>query len=409
MRALITEQHYSGGHYLYWVASVVRGLDGVASEILVAIPPKAVETPQFKINLQPLRDRFTLVELSPDRPGNPAKMILRLSDIHRDVIAQTRADALYLPTGDGTVDALNLARLLGRNVLAKLQHSEVLLMRRPGAYGVPDPRMPAAIGNLSIRLGQWSRILTTCPIIARWLQSSCGPRVASRATVAPDPIENFPLLSHSAARAKLGLPDDGRIVSALGMNDIRKGVDLLLDAFSASKGLRSTDRLLIAGPCSQQVRQHISATRTALADPDRLIVLDQYCSHEELHTLACASDLVAVPYRSVTQPSGIAIRALAAHRPVISNNKGWFGYMVPLFSLGTMCNVESIPDFAAALVPALDNAAGYRLSPAAQRLLAYQAPENFSLTWRAGLTSKVPNLPPQPQPLSWDWVLQGIT
>jgi glycosyltransferase involved in cell wall biosynthesis len=408
MRALIVEQHYAGGHYLFYVSAVVRALDGVASEILVALPPGARDAPQYKLHLAPLEGKFKLVEMSADRPGNPAKMIWALSGMLRDLIRTHRPDALYLPTGDGFVDAVNLARLLGRSVVGSLAHSEVLLMRRPAAYGVPDPRLPALLSRLSIRIGGWSRVLTICPFTARWLQTCCGRGVAAAAVHAPDPIESPPPIDRRAARRAAGLPEDGRIVAALGMNDMRKGVDLLLRAFQKDRGLQPNDRLLIAGPMPPDVRavyDEVIASSNSLAE--RITVVDRYISHDQLHLYASASDLVAACYRSVTQPSGIAIRALAAHRPVIANNRGWFGYMVPKFQMGAVCDVENIDTFAEALAPALDNAHIFTPSAAALRLLEYQKPENFILTWREGLARKM-GAPMPAEPLRWEWVTAAL-
>ena len=92
-------------------------------------------------------------------------MIRRLANITSQAIDDVGADALHLPTGDGSVDAIDLAQLLGQNVLRKLEHSEVLLMRRPAAYGISDQRVPAWVSNLSIRIGQWSRVLAIDPVV----------------------------------------------------------------------------------------------------------------------------------------------------------------------------------------------------------------------------------------------------
>ena len=37
----------------------------------------------------------------------------------------------------------------------------------------------------------------------------------------------------------------------------------------------------------------------------------------------------------------MVIRAVCARRQVLTNNKGWFAYMVPTFALGSMCDVEN--------------------------------------------------------------------
>ena len=404
MRVLILEQRYEGGHYLNWVKFVVMSLVDLASEIVVGIPAAAKDSLQYKFALAPIQDRFRLYDLPPDRPANRLKMIRRLAKITSQAIEDVRPDALYLPTGDGSVDAINLARLLGQNVLRNLEHSEVLLMRRHAAYGIQDQRIPAWVGDLSVRIGQWSRVLAIDPIVYAWLKNNCGTKIAARAVLAPDPVDLLAPIDRVEARRLSGLPPAGRIISSLGLQEARKGVDLLLQAFLKAN-LQTTDYLLLAGPIAPEVRSVLKTTRESISDPSRIHVVDRYLSAQELHQFACASDLIAVPTRAVAQPSTIAIRSIPAQRPVITNNKGWFAYMVPKFQLGRMCDVENTEEFAALLPDTLDRAGNYQVSTAAKRLIEYQRPENFIATWRSGLAEKMGRRGGATR--TWDWVLEA--
>jgi len=404
MRVLILEQRYDGGHYLNWVKLVVLALAGLATDIIVAIPADAKHSSQYKQALSPIRDRFRLYDLPPDRPANRFKMITQLTKMTSEAIRNVSADALYLPTGDGTADAINLAQLLGQSVFRTLEHSETLLMRRPAAYGIPDQRVPGWVGNLSVRIGQWSRVLAIDPIVYDWLKKDCGSNVAGRAVLAPDPVDASPPIDRYEARRSLGLPETGRIISSLGLQERRKGVDLLLKAFHSS-ALQSNDRLVLAGPLASDMRAVVSATKDSMTDPSRIQAIDRYLSASELHQFACASDVIAVPTRAVAQPSTIAIRSIPAQRPVITNNKGWFAYMVPRFQLGLMCDVENVEEFAALLPTALDQSRSYQVSVAAKRLIEYQQPENFIATWRSGLAKKLSKQDPIVR--TWDWVLEA--
>jgi hypothetical protein len=404
MRVLILEQRYDGGHYLNWVKLVVMSLVDLASEIVVGVPAAAKDSAQYNIALAPIQERFRLYDLPPDRPANRLKIITRLAKITSQAIDDVRPEALYLPTGDGGVDAINLARLLGQNVLRKLEHSEVLLMRRPAAYGISDERVPAWVANLSVRVGQWSRVLAIDPVVYRWLKNDCGAKIAARAVLAPDPVDSLALIDRDEARRLSGLPQAGRIISSLGLQETRKGVDLLLQAFLKAD-LQKTDYLLLAGPIAPEVQLALKTAGESISDPSRIHVVDRYLSAQELHQFACASDLIAVPTRAVAQPSTIAIRSIPAQRPVITNNKGWFAYMVPKFQLGLMCDVENIEEFAALLPDALVRARNYQVSTAAKRLIEYQRPENFIAIWRSGLAEKMGRNGGAIR--TWDWVLEA--
>ena len=222
--------------------------------------------------------------------------------------------------------------------------------------------------------------------------------------LAPDPVESLVPIDRDEARRLSGLPQSGRIISSLGLQEARKGIDLLLQAFLRA-GLRTSDHLLLAGPVATEMQSAVNAAKELISHPSRIHVIDRYLSAQELHQFACASDLIAVPTRAVAQPSTVAIRSIPAHRPVITNNKGWFAYMIPKFQLGLTCDVENIEEFAASLPDALDRAPNYRVSLAAKRLIEYQRPENFIATWRSGLAEKMGRgrgaVP------TWDWVLEA--
>jgi len=404
MRVLILEQRYNGGHYLNWVKLVVMSLLDLATDIVVGIPAAAKDSSQYRLALAPIQDRFRLYDLPSDRPANRFKMIRRLAEITSQAIDDVRPDALYLPTGDGSVDAIDLAQLLGQNVLRKLEHSEVLLMRRPAAYGMSDQRVPAWVSNLSIRIGQWSRVLAIDPVVYEWLKNNCGSKIAARAVLAPDPVESLAPIDRSEARRLSELPQSGRIISSLGLQEARKGIDLLLHAFLKAD-LRADDHLLLAGPVATEVQSAVETAKKSISDPSRIHMIDRYLSAQELHQFACASDLIAVPTRAVAQPSTVAIRSIPAQRPVITHNKGWFAYMIPKFQLGLTCDVENIEEFAATLPDALDRARNYRVSDAAKRLIEYQRPENFIATWRSGLAEKMGR--GRGTMRTWDWVLEA--
>lgn len=404
MRVLILERQYDGGHYLNHVKLVVMSLVDLASEIVVALPASAKDSPQYKLTLAPIQHCFRLYDLPSDSPANRLEMIRRLAKTISQAVDDVRPDALYLPTGDGIVDAINLAQLLGQNVLRKLQHSEVLLMRRPAAYGIPDHRVPAWISNFSVRIGRWSRVLTIDPMVYGWLKHDCGTKIAARAVLAPDPVDALPPLTRDEARRLLGLPQGGRIIGSLGMQESRKGVDLLLRAFLMSD-LQTTDRLLLAGLVAPEIRSALRAAKESISDPSRILVVDRYVSDQELHKFACASDLIAVPTRSVAQPSSIALRSIPAQRPVITNNKGWFAHMIPKFQLGLMCDVENPEEFAARLTDALERAPNYLVGIAARRLIEYLSHENFIATWRSGLALKTGRGGGAIR--TWDWVLEA--
>jgi glycosyltransferase involved in cell wall biosynthesis len=223
--------------------------------------------------------------------------------------------------------------------------------------------------------------------------------------MAPDPIDRFPPLSRVEARASAGLPPGGRLIASLGMQSARKGIDLLLEAFGRSP-LAEEDRLLLAGPGAARSLR-VAQERLSERSRSRVLVVDRFLSHEELHRYASAADVIVTLYRDASLPSGIAIRALAAERPLLAADRGWFAPMVRAFELGSTCAIDDPERVGASIVAALDASSRYRPSEAARRLLAFQSPRQHVLSWRAAVAGRELDSH-DGEALSWEWVLSAV-
>jgi glycosyltransferase involved in cell wall biosynthesis len=230
------------------------------------------------------------------------------------------------------------------------------------------------------------------------------PELSCRCDIFPHPVLGFTGTDKLAARDRLGLPSEGRIVGIAAKLDERKAIDALLVAFR--NGSSPGDYLLLAGELSERWHRLIVNEYQDLLSAKRLIVLDRYLENFEFAQIYAALDLVAVPYPDYGLASGTLLEAVIAGRPVISSDFGWLGMMCQRFGLGWTCPMRDQDRFAATMKTALDGAGRYATPPAAQRLIEFHDPANFGRCWVAGVRARI-GLPPDPAHRTWSWVLEG--
>ncbi|GAA4183167.1 hypothetical protein GCM10022288_02150 [Gryllotalpicola kribbensis] len=145
-----------------------------------------------------------------------------------------------------------------------------------------------------------------------------------------------------AARARLGLGEDGLVVASVGQLRPYKNVPRLLEVFRAADPVA---QLAVAGrPSSDAERERI--VDAAAGDPR--IVLDlAFQSGQRVADWLRASDLVVLPYRAI-ENSGSAILALSASRPVLVPRIGAMGELAELVGPAWVRTYEG--DFDAAVL-----------------------------------------------------------
>jgi glycosyltransferase involved in cell wall biosynthesis len=229
------------------------------------------------------------------------------------------------------------------------------------------------------------------------------PEQSHRFRLMPDPVESVPQISQNVARRKLGLSASGRYAGYLGLMSDRGAADRLLTAFRRAK-LPPEDRLLLAGPMSDDVRFCVDQDHGDLLRSGRVIKIERHLSLDEVMLGVLACDLVCIPAKFRMGSSSFLIRAATAGRPVLADNFGWTGWAIERFDLGWQVDLNDIPAFARTFEVAMENAGGKTLSPAAKRFVRFHSAENFKAHWTARLRERL-KLPPDPNLVPWHWVL----
>ena len=154
-------------------------------------------------------------------------------------------------------------------------------------------------------------------------------------------------LSRNDAKRLLGLPPESRAVLFFGTISPYKGLDLLIDAFSRLSENDSNIYLIIAGPPTEDFAPYQRKIRQQNLS-DRIVKDLRYIPFAEFARYFSASDLVAFPYRQISQ-SGVLQLAYAYARPVVVTNVGGLAEAVAQDQTGLIAAASNPQEFSDAI------------------------------------------------------------
>lgn len=136
-------------------------------------------------------------------------------------------------------------------------------------------------------------------------------------------------IPRDAARAKLGIGREEKIMLFFGFIRKYKGLDILLDAMKLVNIKQQTlnPRLLIAGEFYEDRKIYDDQIK-ALGIQENLLLYTDFIPDSEVKDYMCAADVVIQPYRNATQ-SGVTPLAYHFEVPMIVTNVGGLPDMVP--------------------------------------------------------------------------------
>lgn len=376
VEVLIFEPEYAG-HHLPWVAFIAEAFLSRGDRVSVATSTQALMRPEYHEYLECLRGRIELVPMTGWAPRaaiwhHRMRHLFNAINLVR-AVHRRQPDLVFVPYLDAMLIPLGVLQLLGLGLDAR-RRIDVLLAR--GEFAYPEIRTTAAwrfhpkwrfkewVVRKAMRAGWFSRVLVVDEITHRHMQGWQRGRTVLQ--LCADPVEaSFP--ERNLARRELGLDEKVKIVGCWGLIDGRKGIDLLLHAFSA-RPPRPDERLLLAGKQDARVRTLWSALLAqdrSLAE--RVITLDRFVSPAEMRRCVAAVDVAAVVYPAHVGSSRVLLEAAAAGKPVLGSQFGLVGQLIRENRLGYCCDVRSSEELAQGLdwaftLPSVDREAARKLA-----------------------------------------------
>jgi hypothetical protein len=405
MRILILEPDMTGHHAPY-LRHMIMALSDLGQEIVVATRPGATQSTQFALHLSDVANRAVFDESASSAVKSPYRNVMGLYESLHSAIQRHRPEHVWVPYADILTEYLAARALLGyKPPWQREVETEGLYFRGRFAYPVERWHRHFSrflMGQLVQRFN-WTVLHLLDPIPCEILQQK-HPDRAGRIRLMPDPVESVPQLDPAVARGELGIPTDGRMISCIGVAIARKSIATFVSAFRQAR-ISDTDRLLLAGPMSDETRHLISEEFGDLQQTGRIITIDRHLNLREVMLAVMASDLVCIPSTYRIGSSSFLIRAASARRPVLADGFGWTGWVVPRFYLGWSADMRDAHAVAEALPHALEGVAAWRPTPAAKRFVQFHAAENFQAHWTARLRERL-QLPPDQNYVPWEWVLK---
>lgn len=182
-----------------------------------------------------------------------------------------------------------------------------------------------------------------------------------RITVTPHPtydVFSTAAMSKTSAREKLGLSDE-KIILFFGFVRQYKGLPYLIRALPLILA-RFKVRLFIVGEFWENKKRYLRLIRE-MDVQDQVTVIDRYVPNEDMPVYFYSSDLVILPYTSVTG-SGLLQLAFAFGRPVVTTAIGDFPEIVEDERTGFLVAPRSPREIADAVVDFYESHNGEEMS-----------------------------------------------
>lgn len=214
-----------------------------------------------------------------------------------------------------------LPALLERTRALGLKSAVTLHSVYPGTWGLPGIRFSGrrfqqALGELADR------------IIVHQIDG-CQDRLleqgiaAHKLVVIPHGTSMLQLQDRRAARAELGLADEGALILAIGFIHKKKGLHTLVAALPMLRKQVPDARLLVAGsfrtrPWDISYNRNLRRSMAPALRDGSIELREGFHASKSMNTMLAAADLLALPYQQrYGSASGILHMALGAGAPVL--------------------------------------------------------------------------------------------
>jgi glycosyltransferase involved in cell wall biosynthesis len=153
--------------------------------------------------------------------------------------------------------------------------------------------------------------------------------------------DNFgAIISKEAARQKLNISNEERVILFFGFIRKYKGLDILLEAMADERIKQKNIKLLIAGEFYEDAKPYYQLIEK-LNLSSQLILKTDFIPDPEVKYYLCAADAVIQPYRNATQ-SGVTPLAYYFEKPMVVTNVGGLPSLVPNEQAGLVVEPDAL-------------------------------------------------------------------
>ncbi len=299
-----------------------------------------------------------------------------------DVVRKSGADHAFVPYADGIAQVWG-AKLLPKRFLSIDPQFEIEGLMMRGSFAYPAQNLKQCVAR-KINLKVVERSAWTClhhldPLAYQAIQNQ-SPKLANRTRLIPEAIEPLSINDFAEARKVLDVRSESQLITCPGTIHERKGVDLLIEAFSKNADIQNA-QLLLWGKHSIHIKRLLQGKYQWLVEQQRIISRDCFASPLEFDSLFVAANLVAVAYPRHVGSSSILIRAAHAGVNVIASNWGWVGWATEKFQLGKTCDVTDPASFAKLMRHELTHTRGPQSDSRRKQFVSYHSLENHLAHW----------------------------
>ncbi len=379
MKIMIYEP-WGSGHRYHYVRELVISLSELTREIeiIFVTTHAAAQSNEFSVHLEDIKNLFALDCRYGEGLLETEVSLWKSTQYLIDSCKNNSPAHVFIPTANGILQYLGVKRFLGLAPHLKNVEFEAMLMSGGIFQGWQDQVFGALWRFFTKRSG--CQVIHALYPLQKKVYNAQKFKIASEILLTPEPVETPPAYSMKQARNRLGVPEEGVYIVEAGVIDKRKGADYLLDAFAKINPDKNV-KLLLAGKVSENLKDMIETQYKDLVEEKKLIVLDQYLSDDQFTSAFLAANIFCLPYRHLERSSGIAVRAAAFGRPMLTSKTGWLGRVIPKYQLGRTCDVTNPDEFSKMIVKTLDQAGEYKMTQAGKFFTSYHTVINFRAHW----------------------------
>lgn len=384
---------WGSGHRYQYVRELVIALSEITQDIILVTSFSGNQSLEFHIHLEDISNLFLL-----DNEYNNNKPSLWSASGHLvSTVKKHDPKHVFIPTANGLIQYLGVRLFLGLGNPIKNTEIEIMLMSGGIFQGWRD-KIWGKLWRFFTKRANCTVVHVLYPL-QKQVYSSQVQKIADEILLTPEPVSADEDYGKITARKKLGIPTDGQYIVAVGGIDKRKGADYLLEAFFNIKDFKNI-KLLLAGKMSMELKELLD-NHYQEADKSNLIIFNDYLTEDQFTAAFLAADIICLPYRHSESSSGIAVRAAANRRPMLTSNTGWVGRTIPDFQLGITCDVTNPIEFSESIINTLDLAETYQLTKSGQFFINYHTVKNFRAHWMKRIRQRL-NQPKDKNYIAWN-------